>query len=125
MAAPGVRSTQREASAEAERDLLQALVDTIVDVGQPEQVILFGSRADGTANPDSDYDFLVVVRDVENERDLAGRMYRALLTRRLGVAVDLIVVSKDTLARNADNPLFIYQRALHDGRVLHERSASG
>ncbi len=125
MASSSTRSTDRTVAASANSDLLQILVDTIVDVSHPEQVVLFGSRARGTTRQDSDYDLLVVVRDVQNERDLAGRIYRALLTQRLGVEVDIIVVNDAVLARNKDNPLFIYQQALREGRVLHERPASG
>ncbi|MFN8498718.1 MAG: nucleotidyltransferase domain-containing protein [Anaerolineae bacterium] len=125
MASPSARSTERTVSGPATGDPLPILVATIVEVGQPEQVILFGSRAIGTAKQDSDYDFLVVVRDGPNERELASRIYRALLARRLGVAVDVIVVNDSVLARNKDNPLLIYHRALREGRVMHERPAGG
>ncbi len=124
MASANVGAAERAVDGDASRDLLQALIDTIVEVSHPEQVILFGSRARGTARQDSDYDFLVVVRHVQNERELASRIYRALLSRRLGVAVDIIVVGDDVLARNEDNPFFIYQSAMHEGRVVHEHPAS-
>ena len=40
--------------------LLRRMVETIVDEVDPEQVILFGSRARGDAAADSDVDFVVV-----------------------------------------------------------------
>ena len=40
--------------------LLDQIVRTIVDEVDPEQVVLFGSRARGDARPDSDVDLLVV-----------------------------------------------------------------
>ena len=40
--------------------LLRRMVKTIVDEVDPEQVILFGSRARGEAAADSDVDFVVV-----------------------------------------------------------------
>ena len=40
--------------------LLRQMVKTIVDEVDPEQVILFGSRARGDAAADSDVDFVVV-----------------------------------------------------------------
>ncbi len=43
--------------------LLAAIRDRIVDHLHPEKIILFGSRANGTATPDSDIDLLVVLDD--------------------------------------------------------------
>ena len=40
--------------------LLQRMVAAIVEAADPEQVILFGSRARGDARPDSDVDLVVV-----------------------------------------------------------------
>jgi predicted nucleotidyltransferase len=105
---------------ESDPTLMPTIVDTIVQVANPSQVLLFGSRARGQSRRDSDYDFLVVVPQVDNERVIAGRIYRALLRRRLGVAVDIIVVSRETLERNRDNPVFIYSQALREGHILYE-----
>jgi uncharacterized protein len=40
-------------------------IDRIVEVLHPEQIWLFGSRARGTAGPESDWDLMVVVPDAE------------------------------------------------------------
>lgn len=40
---------------------IQRLTETLVREFHPQKVILFGSRAYGTARPDSDVDFLVVL----------------------------------------------------------------
>ena len=63
--------------------LLQTIVEIIIEEANPEQVILFGSRAKGTAQEESDYDFLVVVRGIQNEREISRRIYRALLASGL------------------------------------------
>lgn len=103
-----------------ESQRLQAIVETIVQVAQPEQVILFGSRAKGTAYEESDYDFLVVMRDVQNEREVSRRIYRALLERRAGAAVDVVVVDAATLERHRESPFYIYHQALREGRVFYD-----
>ena len=41
-------------------DLLRRMTATIVDAVDPEKVILFGSRARGDAEADSDFDLLVI-----------------------------------------------------------------
>jgi predicted nucleotidyltransferase len=100
---------------------LWAIVETIVQVARPERVILFGSRAKGTARGESDYDFLVVVQGIRNEREVSRRIYRALLDRRVGVAVDLVVVNTGTLEQHRENPFYIYRQALQEGRVFYDR----
>ena len=100
---------------------LQAIVETIVQAAYPERVVLFGSRAKGTARAESDYDVLVVIRDAQNEREISRRIYRALLDKKVGAAVDVIVVSTATLERRRESPFYIYRQALQEGRVFYER----
>ena len=45
---------------EVDETLLGRMVTAIVDAADPEQVILFGSRARGDARPGSDVDLVVV-----------------------------------------------------------------
>jgi predicted nucleotidyltransferase len=99
---------------------LQAIVETIVQVSRPERVILFGSRAKGTARGESDYDFLVVVQGIRNEREVSRRIYRALLDKRVGAAVDVVVVSTGTLKQHKESPFYVYRQALREGRVFYE-----
>ena len=99
--------------------LLQTIVEIIIEEANPEQVILFGSRAKGTAQEESDYDFLVVVRGIQNEREISRRIYRALLDRRTGAAVDVIVVDVGTLERHRESSYFVYHQALQEGRVFY------
>lgn len=101
--------------------LLQEIVKIIVKVAQPERVILFGSRARGTAREESDYDFLVVMPEVQNGREISRRIYRALLEHNVAVPVDVIVVSADMLQKHRDNPFYIYRQALQEGKVLHDQ----
>jgi predicted nucleotidyltransferase len=42
---------------------LQEIVRRLADAYHPLQIYLFGSKARGTAGPDSDYDLLVVMSD--------------------------------------------------------------
>jgi predicted nucleotidyltransferase len=100
---------------------LQAIVEAIVQVALPERVILFGSRAKGTAQGESDYDFLVVVRGIQNEREVSRRIYRALLDRRVGAAVDVVVVNAGTLEQYRESPFYIYRQALQEGKVFYDR----
>ncbi|NLC58509.1 MAG: nucleotidyltransferase domain-containing protein [Armatimonadetes bacterium] len=59
--------------------MLQALARRIVQVAQPERIILFGSAACGSTGPDSDLDVLVVVPAGSDRRRTAQRIYRNLI----------------------------------------------
>ena len=83
--------------------LLRWMATAIVDAADPEQVILFGSRARGDARPGSDVDLVVV----EAEPFGPGRDRRAETVRLLralggsGVATDILVYSRDEVSIGA------------------------
>ena len=103
--------------------LLDRMIRTIVDEVDPEQVILFGSRARGDARPDSDVDLLVV----ESEPFGAGRSRHAetvRLNRALvatPVARDILVYSRDDIEQWRGSLNHVAARALREGRVLYTR----
>ena len=70
---------------QAKASLLDTLIGVITDAAELDQVILFGSRTTGRAHEDSDYDFLVIVPHVDNERQVSRRIYRALLDQHVAV----------------------------------------
>lgn len=74
------------------------IVQRLVSALSPERIYLFGSQARGDAGPDSDYDFLVVVRTStlpRYRRDQAA--FDALLG--VGVAKDVLVLTHDEFER--------------------------
>lgn len=68
----------------------KVLLDGVLRVFDPVQVILFGSRARGDAAPDSDIDLYVVVDDATPPERLSGRA-RASARLQYSGAVDIIV----------------------------------
>ena len=107
--------------------LLQRMVAAIVEAADPEQVILFGSRARGDARPDSDVDLVVVEAEPfgPDRSRLAeiNRVMRAL--DGLGVAKDVLVYSLDEVEYWRDSLNNVLARALREGRVLYERPRAG
>ena len=117
-----MRSSEKTVIDKGQDPTLQALVDIITATVEPEQIILFGSRARHTQHPESDYDLLVVVSDAQNERRVSRRIYRAVLEHDIAVAADIIVVDQETLDRHRDTPGLIYREALTEGEVAYERA---
>ena len=107
--------------------LLRRMVTAIVDAADPEQVILFGSRARGDARPDSDVDLVVIEAEPFGpDRDRLAEINR--LMRALGgisVATDILVYSRDEVEYWRDSLNNVLARALREGRVLYERPQAG
>jgi predicted nucleotidyltransferase len=96
------------------------MVRRIADRFSPLKVILFGSRAAGTAAPDSDVDLLVILPQVTNSRKAAVEMRQALAD--LPVGKDIVVSTPAEVARFGDCVGHVLRSALKEGVVLYERS---
>lgn len=94
--------------AEAGRRLAAAAPDA--------QVILFGSRARGEAQSDSDLDLLVIEPEVKSRRAEFVRLREAL--GDLGVPVDLIVVPASHVEEWGHFEGTMLNDALREGRDL-------
>jgi len=107
-------STYRSRSVDEER--LTEIIRRVVQVAQPEKVILFGSAARGTMRPDSDIDLLVVKANVHRRR-LAKQIYRHLIG--VNQAVDVVVVTPDDIEQFRDSHALIISPALREGKVVY------
>lgn len=103
----------------SEADALAAVVDRLVAAHRPLALYLFGSRATGTARPESDFDLLLVVRD--REEPSPDRAYAPLLG--LGVGCDVVPCTASELAADANQPGTIAHEALTRGRLLYRAAA--
>jgi uncharacterized protein len=105
-------------------ELEQEMVRVIVEVAKPNKVILFGSRAKGTARADSDYDFLVIKEEAffetHSRRKESGKLGRALAKFR--VANDILMYSVDEIEQRRDWRNNVVACALKEGQVLYEKS---
>jgi uncharacterized protein len=85
-------------------------------VGPSARVILFGSAARGELTRDSDLDFLVIEREVENRITEAVRLRDAV--GRIGRPVDVIVMDEELANRRAKVRGTMVHHALREGRVI-------
>ena len=80
------------------------------------QLIVFGSRARGDAQADSDIDLLVIEPEVTDRAAETVRL-ATLLGRRL-VPADVVVMSRAAFETQRTLPNTLAYRAAHEGRVL-------
>ncbi len=96
-------------------EVLHELVRRLADAFAPTQIILFGSRARGTADDHSDVDLLVVCPIRGKKRELMVAMDRALTG--LGIARDVVVMTPDEFERDRQIPGTIARPAWLQGTV--------
>lgn len=99
--------------------LIEQITRTIVERFQPERIVLFGSRARGDHQPDSDLDLFVELVTPLSPPERATAIRAAFGLHRW--PMDLIVYTPEEVARLRDvvgTLLYTIERA---GKVLYER----
>ena len=102
-----------------DRETLDNIIQRIVEVAEPEKIILFGSAARGDMNRHSDVD-LLIIKEGANRGSLAERIYENM--HGAGAAVDVVVVTTDDVERYKDSHALVIKPALREGRVVYESS---
>jgi len=103
---------------EVTSELLSRISECIVESMQPEKIILFGSHAWGTPDQDSDVDLFVVVPSSDQPSYKRARaVYRSL--RDIAVPFDVIVQTREELARTVDIPSSFAHKVMEQGKVLY------
>ncbi|MCE2448091.1 MAG: nucleotidyltransferase domain-containing protein [Candidatus Latescibacteria bacterium] len=102
-----------------DQQTLDDIIQRIVEVAQPEKIILFGSAARGDMNRHSDVD-LLIIKEGADALELMGDIYMNL--DGVGAAVDAVVVTPDDVERYKDSHAVIVKPALQEGRVVYEET---
>ena len=96
------------------------LVERIAARLAPDEIWLFGSRAEGHARPDSDYDLLAVLSDDAPESAL-DLMKAWELTCDLGVPADLVPCTRCDFEADKDEVGTLASAAYHRGKRIYAR----
>ena len=88
----------------------------------PDEVWLFGSRAECRNAPDSDFDLFVVTKVSDGD---AGFDYNAVYApiRGLGVGCDVVPCRADEFEEERDDPTSLCGHVIRTGQKLYERTA--
>ena len=104
------------------RDALDAAVAKIVEIADPEVVILFGSWAEGRATEDSDVDLLVVV-DTEDSIRFTVSLRKAIGPLLDPREFDLVVIAANEWPRARRLRGFVTHEADRYGVRMYDRAA--
>lgn len=100
---------------------LQVIVERLVRALHPRAVYLFGSRAEGRARPDSDFDLLVVFDDSAPDEAVTHEAAYAPVCGS-GVGCDVVPCRAAELDEVLQDPTNPWQRAWLNARALYERN---
>ncbi|MBI5747260.1 MAG: nucleotidyltransferase domain-containing protein [Nitrospirae bacterium] len=102
---------------------LKNAIKTIVRVASPDKVILFGSHAIGRQKAASDYDILILKKNLKNQRRLVQKIYLNL--KNIGTPIDLLAIDSDRFEVLKNDPYMIYFDAFRKGKVIYEKPRKG
>lgn len=101
------------------QEQIRTLTETIIDVEQPDQIILFGSYAYGMPREESDLDILVV-KDYDVPRHKRGKdLLKALSYVRF--PLDILFYTPNEIEKWQHTSLAFITTVMTRGKVLYER----
>lgn len=98
---------------------IQEIVDIILEVADPQKIVLFGSLARGKGKQDSDIDLLVIKEGDYHKGKLIEDIYMNLVG--VGEAVDIMVVTPQQIERYRDTGSMVIKPAMDEGKVIYEK----
>ena len=98
---------------------INLLKDTILKSTDCEKIYLFGSRAYGNPNKDSDYDFWVVLNDNSaNKYEILENIYWNIAQSSINASVDVLASRKSRFEERSKAPT-LEKKVKTDGVLLY------
>jgi predicted nucleotidyltransferase len=97
---------------------LAEIVRRLVAAYEPERIYLFGSRARGNSDPESDYDLMLIVPDsAPEEKRRSAMAYEKLWGTR--APVDVVVWTHSHFESRLHIPASLSALVVREGRLIH------
>lgn len=97
---------------------LSQIIEVLKEEFMPSRLFLFGSRANGTARKDSDYDFVLVVPKDNKSRLTNMTKARDILHKKCDISADVFVYSQDEFDEWKNELSSIPETAMNTGREI-------
>lgn len=105
-------------SAPVNQPPLDHIVRKIADAFHPRRIVLFGSRARGDHEPDSDIDLMIELESTERTVERTARVYEAI--HPAGWPLDLVVFTPAEVEASRDCRYSFVNTIEAEGKVLYE-----
>jgi predicted nucleotidyltransferase len=116
----GATSVPNKGPFASEEEALSGVVQKLVKHLDPIEIWLFGSRAQGTHRPDSDFDLFIVTAAEDGDAGFDyDRAYAPI--SGLGVGCEVVPCRADEFAAERTDPTSLCWRVVNTGRRLYER----
>jgi len=99
--------------------MIEDIVKKLAAEYAPQRVILFGSRASGTAGPDSDIDLLIIKETAERFIDRWVTVRRILSDAKRTVPLETIVLTPKEVSDRLDMGDQFIAEIIEKGKVLY------
>lgn len=103
----------------SEDKMCQEIVRYVREAAHPRKIVLFGSRARGDGDDDSDYDLLVVKDEVKSRQEESHQIRVALMA--LPIFADVLVRSAEEDRKYQQIRVGFQKSLREDGVILYER----
>jgi len=97
--------------------VVERVVKIIADAIHPEKIILFGSRAMGTARPDSDLDLVIIYAGEKSKRQVKLDIHRLMESESF--PIDLFVLSPEEMLRQRHVANTLAREVAERGVTVH------
>lgn len=97
------------------------VIDRIVEVLDPEEVWLFGSRARGTHGPDSDWDFMAVLPDTAPDQKLDIAEVWSELRELRRIRVEVFPIRRRDFEEDRTTPGELPEAVVREGHRVYGR----
>jgi len=99
--------------------LVEQIINHIVATADPKKIILFGSRARGDLQSNSDIDLLVIADSVIPRHRRAASLYGAL--SKIQLSMDILVFTPKEVEEWSGVRQAFVTTAVREGKVLYEK----
>jgi predicted nucleotidyltransferase len=101
-----------------EKEIVQRFKQRVTETfgDRLDRIVLFGSRARGDAEPDSDFDFLVTVRTLKKEDRSRVREIASDLSLDCDTVITVLVLSTEDFRE--DRYFYLYENIQKEGQVV-------
>ena len=101
---------------------IEQVKDIIVSQVNPDQIILFGSRARDEYREDSDYDFLVLKKGLVESKETTQNLRKILYKSGFREPMDIIVMNREKYLNLVNVVGYVYKVIKREGKVIYEQS---